>query len=95
MYYEGDLITKLPPGIKPTDVELAFAELDLAMGYIDWSEITSMKRDFLNLYKLMKRHIRGTACTYHHIAGDNKVFESGSEANIMMYAVDEASVYFM
>jgi len=94
MYYEGYLVTELPPGKRPTNVERAIAEISLAIGYVDWSEMTPMKQDFMNLYNLMKRHIRGTACTYHHVAGDNKRYESGSEANIMMNAVDEAYCYF-
>jgi hypothetical protein len=57
--------------------------------------IENMKKDFLNLYKLMRQYVRGTACTYHHVAGDNKIIENGSEANIIMYAVDEASAYFI
>lgn len=95
MYYEGELVTDLPSNKRPTKVERAIAEINLAMGYLDWSEMTPMKRDFLNLYKLMKKCIRGTACTYHHVAGNNKIIKNGSDANIMMYAVDEASAYFM
>ena len=94
MYYEGCLVTELPPNKRPTNVERAIAEIELAFGYVDWSEMTPMKRDFMNLYNLMKQHIRGTACTYHHAAGDNKRYENGSEANIMMSAVDEAYCYF-
>ena len=82
MYYEGYLVTELPPNIKPTTIERAFAEIDLAMSYVDWSDMTPMRRDFLNLYKLMKRYIRGTACTYHHVSGNNKIYESGSEQTL-------------
>lgn len=95
MYYEGTLVRKLPPGKRPTSVEFAIAELSLAIGYVDWSEMTPMKQDFMKLYNLMKKYIRGTACTYHAVAGFyNKYYESGSEANIMMNAVDEAYCYF-
>lgn len=97
MYYEGTLVRKIPQGYRrPNNAERAFAEIDLAMGYVDWSEMTPMKRDFLAVRNLMKQHCRGTACTYHAVAGFyNKYYDSGTEENIMMNAVDEASVYFM
>lgn len=96
MYYKGTLLRNLPPNKRPTDLQMAIAEISLAMGYVDWSEMTPMKRDFMNLYNLMKQHIKGMACTYHAVAQFyNKYYESGSEANIMIDAVDEAYCYFI
>lgn len=97
MYYEGTLIRDIPQGCRrPNSVECAFAEIDLAMGYVDWSEMTPMKRDFLTVHNLMKQKCRGgIGCTYRFVGFSNKYYDSGTEENIMMNAVDEAYEYFM
>lgn len=60
MYYEGTLVRDIPQGYRrPNNVERAIAEIELAMGYVDWSEMTPMKRDFLAVYNLMKQQCRG------------------------------------
>ena len=98
MYYHGCLVRDIPQGYRrPNNVERAIAEISLAMGYVDWSEMTPMKRNFLAVYNLMKQQCRGgIGCTYHAVAGFyNKYYDNGTEENIMMNAVDEASVYFL
>lgn len=94
MYFEGTLIRKLPANKRPSDLQMAFAEIQLGMDYIDFSDKSLMKQDFINIYTAMYNQT-STACTYHSVISSNKKFENGSEENIMMYAVDEAYCYFI
>lgn len=93
MYFEGELVTKLPPNKRPTNLQRAFAEIQLGFDYA-CDDTSPMAQDFRAIYNAMCSQL-STACTYHHVAGNNKRFENGTPANIMIYAVDEAYSYFM
>ena len=97
MYYQGRLISDIKhPENRPSDMARAYAEIELGLDYLDYEDLSPMQKDFLYIVKYfqdrLQPHMR---CTYHHVAGDNKRYESGSTAGILVNCVDEAIMYFM
>lgn len=91
-YYQGMYVGNLPPGQRPSDLSRAYAEIELAVGYIyDESFMSPMKQDFMAIYKeFCKRLQPYDRCTFSHVAGPNKVYEHGNAKGIMYNAVGEA-----
>lgn len=94
MWCEGRPISDIPRDRRPSDVARAYAELELAQYYVDFEDMTPMKRDYLKLLELFRRAVPSGRCTYGVCGFFNKKYENGTEANIIINAVDEASVYF-
>lgn len=97
MYYQGRLVTKLPPNVRPTDMARAYAELELALSYVDYEQMKPIDKDFLAIIKYFQSRLNPCdRCTYHHVAGDNKRYEHFSSFSaVLVNAVDEAVCYFM
>lgn len=91
-YFNGVYVGKLKPAEMPPDISRAYAELSLALMYVDYTtNMTQMKKDFYKVYKMFLNATWGCGqCTYKHVGGLNKVYESTNEEAIMIHAVDTA-----
>ena len=94
MWCEGRPISDIPRENRPSDVARAYAELELAQYYVCWEDMTPMKRDYLKLLDMFRRVVPSGRCTYRVCGFFNKKYENGTEAGIIMNAVDETSCYF-
>lgn len=94
VWCEGRPISDIPRDRRPSDVAIAYAELELAQYYVDWSELTPMKRDYLKLLELFRRAVPSGRCTYMVCGFSNKEYEVYTEQTAMINAVDETSCYF-